>query len=343
MEFVKYMKPTTQELTVRQDTVNRFSKLVRHIDTVKVTSIRPVGSCVTGIFLPTSDIDMVVTYETAYTTSLTSIYYAIQRSGFASNIQNISQASTPLLRITDKKTGLEIDLTASAQHSIKATDAVKKWLKDDETGVTKALIMVLKVFLSIRKCGTTYTGGLNSYVLVWMVVAWVKLEWPKIFKKNSSGVDSISSLVDSLQRLSVKSPSSPAVTRRVTPDYGDALKGFLKFYGYDFDYYNKAIRIEPTPSYENKRYQYSRYTQQRYLLSIFDPADDAIDMGSKAYGIKHIQECFKEAYKTILKLEKLQELKAEHRVGPKGFLGTVLDGDFTKFVERREALRRCVS
>ena len=79
--------------------------------------------------------------------------------------------------------------------------------------------------------------------------------------------------------------------------------------------------------------KYSRYLTQRYLLSIYDPADTFIDMGSKAYGIKHIQASFRSAYQSLANLE--AKRKSGQWVGEAGILGSVLGGDYTKFVEKR--------
>ncbi|KAF9552390.1 Nucleotidyltransferase [Agrocybe pediades] len=326
--FLKYMKPTAQELAIRQNVVDRFSKLVVEATDSDVR-IRPVGSCVTGLFLPTSDIDMVVDLPYSFMhTNFDRLYYAILRSDFATTVDYVRRAKTPVIRITDKKTGLDVDLTEAVSHSVRATEAVKKWLKEDSTG------------LRLGDAGRR-TLGLNSYVLVWMVVAWVKLEWPKVMsniRKSASPritEDSLASLIDSLQSLSVRrdttgtSSQSTSTVRAV--DFGEALKAFFKFYGEDFPHRDRAIRIEPTPSYVNK--VYNPRTTQRYLLSIFDPADDSIDMGSKAYGIKHIQQTFKESYEKLLRLEKLGQANAT--------LSVILDGDFTRFVRKRMSLERC--
>lgn len=280
---------------------------------------------------------------------LMTIMSKIRASGFASKVDDVLCASVPLIRITDKKTGLDIDLTAADTHGMKATEAVQKWTKHDEE-LVKALITVVKMFLAIRKCGTTYTGGVNSYVLVWMVVAWVKLEWPKMKRSNGNSAravdERLSSLTSALQGLSVGSTSglasnsqgaSSAVTSAISRhpmDFGEALKGFFKFYGKEFDYSNRSIKIEPQPTFQAKSYVYSRYAVQRYLLSIIDPANSSIDMGEKAYAIKHIQASFKYAYERILKLE----ARPWSEYAPIGILGIVLEGDFTKFVEKRNRL-----
>ena len=53
------MEPTSQEVRMRKDLVQRFTKLITSFN--MNASIRPVGSYVTGLYLPTSDIDMVIT------------------------------------------------------------------------------------------------------------------------------------------------------------------------------------------------------------------------------------------------------------------------------------------
>ncbi|KAF8881671.1 hypothetical protein CPB84DRAFT_1687057 [Gymnopilus junonius] len=343
VDFVQYMAPTPQEIATRKDLVHRFTSLITSFKTN--ATVRPVGSYVTGLYLPTSDIDMVLTVDHAYTfigqarLDLSAICYKLHSSRFASKIDSVLDASVPLLRIIDKVTGIQIDLTAADQHGVKATKAVEKWLKQD-TGIIKALVLVVKIFLSIRRCGTTYTGGINSYVLVWMVVAWVNLEWKK--KKNITRDTSkdISSLDAALAALSMRS-GSPSIAGLATAnkpeDFGDALKGFLKFYGSDFDYNGKAISIEPTPYYKVKHYPYSRYTiTQRYLLSIFDPADSSIDMGTKAYAINHVRASFQEAYQTLVTEETLRKMYARNESVLSKFLG----GDFGKFVEKRSKMAK---
>ncbi|KAF8151456.1 hypothetical protein B0H34DRAFT_129788 [Crassisporium funariophilum] len=339
--FMNYMRHTSTEIAMRRDLLQRFTRLINSSEIV--ATVQPVGSCVTGLCLPTSDIDMVLTLDARST--MPSIYCTpssqlallrsnIHASGFASNIDSVLHASVPLIRITDKITGIEIDLTAADKHGVKATKAVLKWIKGD-SDVVKTLILIVKTFLSIRRCGTTYTGGINSYMLVWMVVAWVHLEMPKMAEAESSVAD-VSSLTAALEELSVSSTSSATSARPRRPDLGKVLIRFLKFYAEDFDYYTESIKIEPTPCYSVKTYPYSRYPiTQRYLLSIFDPADTSIDMGSKAYAIKHIQESFKEAYKSLLDLERKR--KEGHQLGVDGVLGAMLGGDFSKFVSKREA------
>jgi non-canonical poly(A) RNA polymerase PAPD5/7 len=332
------MEPTSQEVRMRKDLVQRFTKLITSFN--MKASIRPVGSYVTGLYLPTSDIDMVITFQRqtgtlfgGYSSSLSVLIGKIRDSGFASRVEDVLRASVPLIRITDKITGIQIDLTAADTHAVKATEAVQEWLQ--HSSPAKPLLFVAKMFLSIRRCGTTYTGGINSYALFWMVVAWVKLEMPKEKPVISfSDYDSLATAFGGLSTPKENGATSSSNSESEGVDLGKLLMKFLKFYGEEFDYERKAIKIAPTPGYSTKIYGYSRYsTTQRYLLSIYDPANTFIDMGSKAYGIKHIQASFKTAYQSLVVLESKRE--SGRRVGEAGILGSVLGGDYTKFVEKR--------
>ncbi|KIJ97476.1 hypothetical protein K443DRAFT_681494 [Laccaria amethystina LaAM-08-1] len=320
---------------MRRDLVVRFTALIASFNSG--ATVRPVGSCVTGLYLPTSDIDMVLTFNNQSKrpylgTTLASFERKIRVSGFSSQIISVLHASVPLLRITDAITGIDIDLTESDSHAFEATRQVTKWMTATDAQLVKTLVLVVKLFLSIRRCGTTYTGGVNSYLLVWMVIAWVKLDMPTAQVRNvvNGGADALAQAMGALSMNttagSAATPVSAGVQSSVTQvDLGAVLIAFFKFWGSNFDYRYKGITFSPRPSYRNKPMNY----QQTYLLSICDPANAAVDMGAKAYAIKHVKASFKEAY---LILNRMADEKKEN---PKGTLGTVLGGNFSRFIEKR--------
>lgn len=326
--FMAYMRPTRDEVAMRRDLVVRFTALIASFNAG--ATVRPVGSCVTGLYLPTSDIDMVLTFhdqsKRLYTgTILASFEQKIRISGFSSQIISVLQASVPLLRITDAMTGIDIDLTESDSHAFEATRQVTKWMTATDAQLVKTLVLVVKLFLSIRRCGTTYTGGVNSYLLVWMVIAWVKLDMPTAQVRNvvNGGVDALAQAMEALSTNTTAGSAATPVNAGI--DLGAALIAFFKFWGSKFDYRYKGITFSPEPSYRNKVTNY----RQTYLLSICDPANTAVDMGVKAYAIKHVKASFEEAYLI------LNRMVSEKKENSKGILGTVLGGNFSQFIERR--------
>ena len=365
------MKPTEAEKRAREGLVRRFTDLVESFGLS--VSVRCFGSYVTGLYTPISDIDMVLvskerqqrsepssdstfdfcTYNDPITKpNLESVLHHIQLSGFASHTISLLQAKVPIIKVTDAVTGIVIDLIDSSHdaHAIASTEAVQRWTRK-EFDFIRAIVLVVKFFLAIRKAGTTYTGGINSYVLVWMVVAWLELELPMLSRPSNiteeegpqldEGSD-LGSESDSSQ--SSGSPSCPHLTQGrptasvpsyLRKDLGKALALFFRFWGEDFDYERKAIRFNPVLGYGSKyRFGFSTSGSPGYLFCIIDPANRYIDLGEKAYAIKHIRETFRQAY-----VDLCQILEKGSKVPPDGsLLNRVLQGDFRQFVISREAI-----
>ncbi|EAU83595.2 poly(A) polymerase Cid14 [Coprinopsis cinerea okayama7 len=345
--FTAYIRPTDKELALRRDLVSRFVKLVDKLD--PDATVRVLGSTASGLHYPTSDIDMTITFRgvsksssrsSSTRTRLSTLEHKIQSSGFASRIDSILNAAVPLLRITDAMTGLEIDLTASDERGVKGTKMVLAWTNSDNWTVIESLVAVLKLFLSTRRLGTPYTGGINSYLLVWMVVAWVHLELPRLYKgKWRKGYLHEFDDVGPVAGPS-SFPSSPRADESEPIDLGVALRAFFKFYGEDLDTTTACIRFTPTGvTYGVKSFSSSRRAHQRYLLSITDPADDDVDLGSKAYAFKHVQASFREAYRTLEALEDGTADRTELvKARMQGTLGCVLGGDYAYLAEKRKRI-----
>jgi non-canonical poly(A) RNA polymerase PAPD5/7 len=309
--FLKYTTATTDEITLRNDLVARFMEVVGKVE--RGATARPFGSFVTGLFLPTSDVDVVITPVGGYCHGiwekkmlLTRLDRHVRTTGFAANTRLVLNASVPVLRITDELTGLEIDVTVDEDggHGICSTEAVVGWMKrlDDRAGkgMMAALVAVVKQFLAMRKLGNTYTGGVNSYLLVWMVVSFLEQEFPK---HPTFSLDTL-------------------------------LLSFLKFYGTTFNYKTTKISLTTSSASYTTKPQSPQYfpthslnPNRNYLLCITDPAENSIDVGIKAYAIKHVQATLKDAY---------EKLDLALRRRDKNVLGVILAGDYSGFMAARE-------
>lgn len=307
------MMPTTGESKTR-------SKLLSRLSTAIGMEVQPVGSYVTGLYLPTSDIDVVIIPpagtifsraeldQFTATRGILSISSSLSCNRYFTNIEPVTRATVPVLRVADATSSVRVDITFQKKHSVAATKIVQHWeeILDRKHGhrCLRALVLVLKQFLTMRRLGNTYTGGINSYVLVWMVVAWMELEYAK----------------------------------RPVKDLGSMLMEFLKFYGNEFDYATKTIRINPQPSYGVKTLTRNSYGWERppfperssCALCIYDPADPSIEMGGKVYAIKHVKETFADAYQKLKSF-----IQSGQRVPTTGLLGIILGGDYRKFLQAR--------
>eukprot|EP01016_Furgasonia_blochmanni_P054687 TRINITY_DN9040_c0_g2_i1.p1 TRINITY_DN9040_c0_g2~~TRINITY_DN9040_c0_g2_i1.p1 ORF type:complete len:212 (-),score=47.27 TRINITY_DN9040_c0_g2_i1:98-673(-) len=119
----------------------------------------------------------------------------------------------------------------------------------------------------------TYTGGLCSYGLILMLVA---------FMQEKATID---------QRLIL--PQSP--------NLGTLLLEFLRYYGRDFDYHNRAVTVQsldrmdyaPTPSPTFAPNPFEKFEKK---IMIVDPLSEKNDVGRSTFLISNIQDAFFCAY-----------------------------------------------
>lgn len=129
-------------------------------------------------------------------------------------------------------------------------------------------------------------------------------------------------------------------------DLGEAFLGFLRFYGQEFDYTSKAIIFTSTsvccplkPSMLGPAAFSPDRPEQEYLLCLTDPADSAVDIGAKAYSIKHVRETFRDAYVSVLALVEGTATRDELvKARFEGILGSCLGGDYSRFISKRKRI-----
>lgn len=344
--FLAYMKPTNEEVCLRKDLIARFTKVVRKL--APKAALQVVGSSSTGLYFPTSDIEMVITFSSRSASknigrALAHLEDEIRKSRFCSLAESNLHAAAPVLRITDAATGIDIVLKGADERSIRARETMRAWMGGEEGRVIKSLVMVLKLFLSIRRLGTSFTGGIDSDLLVWMVVAYVKLEMRKSCRPGVKGGGGRQRVYSQQSDATAGSSDSGH-----SVDLGQAFLGFLRFYGQDFDYTSKAIIFTSTsvccpfkPSMLGSEAFSPHRPEQEYLLCLTDPADATIDIGAKAYSIKHVRETLRDAYVAVSALVEGTATRDELvRARFEGILGSCLGGNYERFMAKRRRIVR---
>ena len=104
------------------------------------------GSCATGLNLPNSDIDLCVYYPAAKESNR--ISNELARSGICSSLEPIKNAKVPIIKLQDKKTGINADLSFNRENGIYCVKLVKQLLK--KYPELRPLMLVLKCFLRSR-------------------------------------------------------------------------------------------------------------------------------------------------------------------------------------------------
>eukprot|EP01090_Pellita_catalonica_P020285 TRINITY_DN7179_c0_g2_i1.p1 TRINITY_DN7179_c0_g2~~TRINITY_DN7179_c0_g2_i1.p1 ORF type:complete len:304 (-),score=42.51 TRINITY_DN7179_c0_g2_i1:90-1001(-) len=127
------------------------------------------------------------------------------------------------------------------------------------------LALVLKQFLYERDLNDTYTGGISSYCLVLMIVAFLKIN--------------VAPLANGKEKERV--------------NLGTILLEFLRFFGEQFDFDKMGISL-------HNGGEYFYVPQPGSTLVIIDPFHPKRNIGHSVFGMWRVKAAFKHAFSTLL-------------------------------------------
>lgn len=136
----------------------------------------------------------------------------LESKGVARDIKVIAGAKVPIIKFTDKVTGIPVDISFENLSGLDAQPYFHKWQRDYEDMVY--IVALIKQFLVMRGVNEVSTGGLGGFSIICLVVNYIQLAPP---------------------------PKT----------LGELFLGFLDFYGNRFDLNRKRIVMEP-PSRPDK-------------------------------------------------------------------------------------------
>lgn len=117
------------------------------------------GSFRTGLYLPTSDIDLVVLGAWDQL-PLRSLETELLACGIAevNSVRVLDKASVPIIKLTDRESQVKVDISFNMESGVKSAELIKTF-KDDFPVLSK-LVLVLKQFLLQRGLNEVFTGNL---------------------------------------------------------------------------------------------------------------------------------------------------------------------------------------
>lgn len=99
--------------------------------------------------MPKSDIDLLCYYPAVKEISLINrLSSDIVKSEICSSIEPIKSAKCPIIKYTDKLTGVNVDISFNRENGIHCVELVKQLMK--KYPELRALLLVLKCFLKSR-------------------------------------------------------------------------------------------------------------------------------------------------------------------------------------------------
>ncbi|KPJ09862.1 PAP-associated domain-containing protein 5 [Papilio machaon] len=247
-----YMSPTETEHLVRSTVVTRIRSAILAL--WPQARVEVFGSFRTGLYLPTSDIDLVVIgqWEKLPLWTLERELVA-QDIAEKETIKVLEKATVPIVKMTDKYSDVKVDISFNMSSGVKSAELIKQF--KEKYPVLSRLVMVLKQFLLQRDLNEVFTGGISSYSLILMCISFLQLH--------------------------------PRPERLRQPhNLGVLLIEFFELYGRKFNYVKTAIRVKNGGSYVSKdEIQKEMNDGHRpSLLCIEDPLTPGNDIGRSSYG-----------------------------------------------------------
>lgn len=262
--FYQYMSPTETEHLVRSTVVNRIRGAIRAL--WPQARVEVFGSFRTGLYLPTSDIDLVVIGQWEKLPLWTlERELVVQDIAEKESIKVLEKATVPIVKMTDKYSDVKVDISFNMSSGVKSAELIKQF--KDKYPVLSRLVMVLKQFLLQRDLNEVFTGGISSYSLILMCISFLQLH--------------------------------PRPERLRQPhNLGVLLIEFFELYGRKFNYVKTAIRVKGGGSYVSKDDIQKEMNDghRPSLLCIEDPLTPGNDIGRSSYGAIQVKQAFDYGY-----------------------------------------------
>ena len=146
------------------------------------STVETFGSYSTGIWLPSSDVDLVILnvleVNDANVTALhlRKLAKVLETKQWVESLLVLETAKIPVLKLVSAGTSVPIDITfeSAATHSgLLARDLIKRYA--DKMPELYPLAILFKQFLRERDLNDAYTGGLSSYSVVLMLIHFLQL------------------------------------------------------------------------------------------------------------------------------------------------------------------------
>ncbi|CAO1948013.1 unnamed protein product [Urochloa humidicola] len=291
LDFCEFISPSTEEQSSRTAAVQAVSDVVKHI--WLQCKVEVFGSFRTGLYLPTSDIDVVI-FESRVKTPQVGLYAlakALSQKGVAKKIQVIAKARVPIVKFVETKSGIAFDISFDIDGGPQAADFIKDAVK--KMPALRPLCMILKVFLHQRELNEVYSGGIGSYALLTMLITHLQLIW--------GGND-------------IRQPKEH--------NLGILLVKFFYFYGRKLNHFDVGISCNSFKTFFLKIDKDFMNLDRPHLLSIQDPMAPDNDIGKNSFNYYKVKSAFSKAYSVLTDANLITNL------GPKrSILGTIVRPD----------------
>ncbi|CAM6061151.1 unnamed protein product [Sphagnum tenellum] len=295
VDFCEFVAPTEEEQQQRKAAVERVSAVVKLI--WPSCQVCVFGSFATGLYLPTSDVDVVILDSGCQVRQdgLKALAKALTRNAVAKNIQVIGKARVPIVKFVERSSNIAFDISFDVANGPEAADFIKGAMQ--ALPPLRPLCLVLKIFLQQRELNEVYQGGIGSYALLVMLLA-------------------------HLQVLNLTS-SLP-----LESNLGILLVDFFDLYGRSLNMKDVGVSCRIGGSFFSKKNRGFIDMKRPFSLCVEDPQAPENDIGKNSFAIQKVRSAF------VLAHSLLTDLSGDDTQEHIGLLGRIVRMD-EKLVGRK--------
>ncbi|KAG8512359.1 Terminal nucleotidyltransferase 4A [Galemys pyrenaicus] len=285
IDFYNFMSPCPEEAAMRREVVTRIETVVK--DLWPTAEVQIFGSFSTGLYLPTSDIDLVV-FGKWERPPLQLLEQALRKHNVAEpcSIKVLDKATVPIIKLTDQETEVKVDISFNMETGVRAAELIKSYMKNGWFIASVADLQIgpgpkeypLQLDMDWSRSGNA--GGQQDG-MVDLLLGWERL---------APALHTVGALLLQLH------PRIDA--RRADENLGMLLVEFFELYGRNFNYLKTGIRIKEGGAYIAKEEIMKAMTSgyRPSMLCIEDPLLPGNDVGRSSYGAMQVKQVFDYAY-----------------------------------------------
>lgn len=176
LRFCEWIAPTHAEQQMRADILKRYSAIVSRL--WPSASAAAFGSTRTELYLPMSDMDLVVLGHTAGNDPLAKLASALRASGIAKSVNLIGSARVPIVKLVDRQTDTCVDICINKQTGVSSSLLLHQFL--ESMPALRPLVLILKFFLHQHGLGEVYTGGIGSYCVTLLTISYLQVRGDRV-------------------------------------------------------------------------------------------------------------------------------------------------------------------
>ena len=304
LDFAHLITPTPEETSGREQVVHEIKNCCRDLwpeEYGKSVRVDIFGSFLTGLCLPTSDVDVVVFGAIAIDGSKTKPLYRLadklKRKGVVKYLEVIAKARVPIVKFTHVN-GTHGDICFDQPSGPKMGRLIRGML--DFVPGLRAMVLVLKYFLLQRDLNETYKGGVGSFMLQIMCIASIQYQarrlWHQRYREEEEVLKNFTGkrkrAMFHVDRMRDHWKEEPPL------DLGTMLLQFLEFYGTQLNYPEVGISVRGQGSLFNKAERGSSWhnPDRPNMLSIENPESPEDDLAKNSYRYQHVRGAFAHSF-----------------------------------------------